>query len=168
MSQEKTQLSRRTFLKTLTAGVASGTIAPHLFGQRVRAATASSPAARRRQDLTGLILVSSELNKKPRLDLISLRDGRLLATFEDIYVAHAIVPVEASNRFFVHGRETRTGKGIIRGFEINLATEKWSTIYEKQLEGGLVLHWQPNPDYSLIEYNTIKDHAIHVLDTQTQ
>ena len=33
--------------------------------------------------------------------------------------------------------------------------------------GSLVLHWQPNDDYSLIQYNTVEDQALHVLDTKT-
>jgi hypothetical protein len=117
--------------------------------------------------IAGIACVSSQVNTSPRLDFISLTDGRHLGTLENTFASHAIVPVESSHSFFVHGRDTQTDKGVIRGFQIDPATAAWHQIYEKQLTGGLVLHWQPSPDGTLIQYNTITDHALHVLDTRS-
>ena len=111
---------RRTFLKTLGAGVAVSSLFPDLVAAGVSAAAPAAPLS----SMPGLILVSSELGKKPRLDLISVRDGHILNTFHNLYVSHAIVTVEALNRFFFHGRDTRTGKGAIWGLEVNPATTR--------------------------------------------
>ena len=155
-------VSRRIFLKTLGAGVVASSLSPELAAY---GALAEAPAAHQ-PGISGFVLVSSTQNKKPRLDLISVGDGRILKTFHQLYVSHAIVPVESLNRFFVHGRDTQTGKGAIWGIEVNPATQEWRLIYDRPLDGGLVLHWQANPDHSLIQYNTVKDHALHVLDTR--
>ena len=166
MPGKKTTLSRRAFLKALTIGATGGA----LLGDAVHPAGTSVYASEQRTSGTGIAgvaCVSSLVNKSPRLDFISLADGRHLGMLEHTFASHAIVPVESTHSFFVHGRDTHTDKGVIRGFAIDPATAAWHQIYEKQLAGGLVLHWQPSPDGTLIQYNTIKDHALHILDTRS-
>ena len=162
-------MTRRRFLKTTSIGAAGMTLFPNLFHGSSEAGNVSQRSIDEGSgtEMSGVVMVTSTLNGKPRIDLISLKNNRILETFEDIHVSHAVVPVEALHRFFVHGRHSGTGKGVIWGLEIDLQREEWRVIYENQLEGGLVLHWQPNKDYSLIQYNTVEDHALHVLDTKT-
>lgn len=158
--------NRRAFLRNTATSVVGGVMLSKLFHHRLDAASVVDLSSND-IGIAGVAMVTSISKEKPRVDLISLRDNRILATFENIYAEHAVVPVETLNRFFVHGSDTKTGKGLIWGLEVDLQTEDWKVIYEKQLEGGLVRHWQPNSDYSLIQYNTIIDRALHVLDTKT-
>ncbi len=166
MPEKKIRLSRRAFLKAMTVGAAGGAVLGGAFSPAGTSVYASAPKTNG-TGIAGVICVSSQANKSPRLDFISLTDGRRLGTLENTFASHAIVPVESTHSFFVHGRDTQTDKGVIRGFAIDPVTAAWNQIYEKQLEGGLVLHWQPSPDGTLIQYNTIKDHALHVLDTRS-
>ena len=158
--------NRRAFLRNTATGAVSGVLLSKLFSYPSGAANLFE-LSNQDTGIIGVALVTSVLNEKHRVDLISLKNNRILATFENINATHAVVPVEKLNRFFVHGSDTKTGKGLIWGLEVDPQTEEWKLIYEKQLEGGLVQHWQPNSDYSLIQYNTIADQALHVLDTNT-
>lgn len=161
-------ISRRAFLKS--AAAATGSILLAHSARSAAPATApggtSSPDARS-TGIIGVALVTSIQNEADRIDLVSLKDARILATFEDIHASHAVVPIEGLNCFFVHGRHGRTGKGLIWGVEVNPKTEAWRVIFDRQLDGGLVLHWQPNADASLILYNTVADQSLHVLNTHT-
>lgn len=156
-------VSRRRFIQTAAVG-AAGSL---MLGQRRQQPGIAEVSARSADSLQGVLLATSKFDTSSRLDLISLQENRLLATFERIEASHAVVPVEALNRFFVHGRETRTDKGFLWGLEVEPATGAWSVIYERELAGGNILHWQPNRDYSLIQYNTTGDGTLHVLDTNT-
>ncbi|NET33190.1 MAG: twin-arginine translocation signal domain-containing protein [Cyanothece sp. SIO1E1] len=168
------KISRRRFLQTTAVGATGGVVLSDLLQSRsgaARSAQQSAPAsgdlANGGLDIAGVIMATSKIDGKPRIDLISLRNNHILATFEGIDASHAVVPVESWNRFFVHGRDVQTGQGMIWGLEIDLETEAWTVIYEQQLDGGLILHWQPNHDYSLIQYNSTESQALHILDTKT-
>lgn len=162
-------MSRREFLTTTATGAVGGVVLSNFLhrpsGMADSAEILSQSLVER--NLGGAILATSNVNGQPRLDLISLRDGQHLKTFEGIEASHAVVAVEHLNRFFVHGRDVQTRQGIIWGLEINLDTETWTVIYEQRLEGGMILHWQPNRDYSLIQYNSTENQTLHVLNTQT-
>ena len=161
--------SRRKFIQAAALGTA-GAIAWGKSRQQPTVATAGEPTragAADSSNLRGVLLATSKYGTAPRLDLISLNDGSLLATFEGIAASHAVVPVEDRNRFFVHGTDARTGNGLIWGLQVEPDAGTWTVIYERQLAGGEVLHWQPNRDASLILYNTIGDGALHVLDTHS-
>ena len=43
----------------------------------------------------------------------------------------------------------------------------WQVILNKDLPGGTALHWQPNPQFTQIVFNTVGDGSLHVLDTKT-
>lgn len=152
------KLSRRQFLQTAAAGTTGSVVLSDVL-RNSAAATGQTPV--------GVVLTTSRARGEHRIDLLSLKTNRSLATFKGIEASHAVVAVEGSNRFFVHGRDVQTGQGIIWGIEVNLETEDWTVVYEQRLEGGLILHWQPNYDYSLIQYNSTESQALHVLDTKT-
>lgn len=155
------KLSRRKFLQTTASAAGSVVISEALRHESSAASLGTKPR------IKGVALSTSKVGGEHQIDLISLQSHRSLATFRDIEASHAVVPVARMNRFFVHGRDTRTGQGAIWGVEVNLETEAWTVIYEQRLDGGLILHWQPNHDYSLIQYNSTGSQALHVLDTQT-
>lgn len=158
--------SRRKFLQTSAAGAVGGAILSDLWQGTSRAAQTLDPAPGG-INLRGVLMATSSANGILRLDVISLRDNQILATFEGIEATHAVVPVEHLNRFFVHGYDPQARQGIIWGLEIDPHTEVWRVIYEQRLDGGPILHWQPNPDYSLIQYNSIESQTLHVLDTHS-
>ena len=78
-----------------------------------------------------------------------------------------MVPVEELNRFFVHGRDMRSGQGVLMGVEVDPVSEAWRVVGAQPIDGGMPLHWQPNRAHTLIQYNTIGDKRLHVLDTAT-
>ena len=162
----ETELSRRRFLKSSLAATVGASILPSAVGGATLAASPPDP----RQSATGtfgVAMVSSRENALSRVDLVSLKNGRILTTFHDLHAAHAVVPVEDLNRFFVHGVDTRTDRGLLLGVEVDPLTEAWRTVDVKQIAGGRPLHWQPNRDHTLIQYNTIGDRRLHVLNTRT-
>lgn len=156
----KDDLSRRTFLKSSIAATVSASV----LGEGSRVAQAKRQS---RTGIAGVAMVTSIEHGDFRVDLVSLATGDVLHTFRDFHAAHAVVPVEALNRLFVHGRDMRTGKGILTGVEVDPATERWRQLDAIELDGGMPLHWQPNRDHTLIQYNTIGDKLLHVLDTRT-
>ena len=162
MGMNSKNISRRNFLKSsIAASVGASVLGP---------GAAAAHAARGRESLggiAGVAMVSSREQGRFRVDLLSLKTGEILKTFEDFHASHAVVPVEGLNRFFVHGEDTRTGRGVLLGVEVNPATEAWRVVGRHELGDSRPLHWQPNRDHSLIQYNTIGDKLLHVLNTQT-
>ena len=154
-------LSRRSFLKTSIAA----TVGASVLGGNGREAHAAGKGRRRGAGIAGVAMVTSREHDDFRVDLMSLASGEILHTFQDFHAAHAVVPVESLNRLFVHGRDMRTGKGVLTGVEVDPATERWRALERIELDGGMPLHWQPNRDHTLIQYNTIEDRQLHVLDT---
>lgn len=157
----KSSLSRRKFLKdsvtvTVGASILGGGSPAHAAGRR-----------KSRTGTAGIAMVTSRERDRFRVDLVSLTTGEVLHTFQDFHAAHAVVPVEDLNRFFVHGVDTNTRQGSVMAVEVDPATEAWRTLATKTLDGGMPLHWQPNRDSSLIQYNTIGDKSLHVLDTHS-
>jgi len=157
---KKSEISRRRFLKdslAVTVGASALSV-----GSRAVAGTGKSLGGVR-----GVAMVTSREGDSFRVDLISLHSGRILTTFEDFFAAHAVVPVEGLNRLFVHGRDMRTHKSVLMGVEVDPASERWQVAGTREIDGGMPLHWQPNRDHTLIQYNTIDDKRLHVLDTRT-
>ena len=159
MSSQR-KFSRRGFLK--------GSIAATL-GTTALGGTRAAHAARRRSrtGVAGVAMVTSRGRESPRVDLVSLASGKVLTTFEGFFAAHAVVPVEQLNRFFVHGRNAGSDRGALLAVEVDPLTEDWRVVGTQELAGGMPLHWQPNRSHTLIQYNTIGDRKLHVLDTRT-
>ncbi len=148
-------ISRRGFLR----GSIAATVGVSMLGGELRGESSTG--------LVGVAMVTSREKDRFRVDLISLRSGRILHTFQDFHASHAVVPVEGLNRFFVHGMDMRKQIGVLMAVEVNPATEAWSVVGVQEIGGGRPLHWQPNRSHSLIQYNTIGDKLLHVLDTRT-
>ena len=51
-------------------------------------------------------------------------------------------------------------------FEVDPVKKTWEIILNEDLPGGPALHWQPNPDFTQIVFNTVGDGGLHVLDTK--
>jgi len=100
-----------------------------------------------------------------KLDLLDLDTSTLLHTFEGLRATHAVTPVESLNRFVVHGHRTGSRVGAVIVLEVDPRKKTWKQILDADLPGGPALHWQPNPDYSEIMFNTIGDGGLHVLNT---
>ena len=161
------KVSRRKFLKTTMAVAVGITVIPNGIQGMVNAARPPGIPRRKNSGIVGIAMATSRENNRFRVDLISLKNSRVITTFHDFHASHAVVPVEHLNRFFVHGRKIKTGRGVLMGIQVNPMTERWHLIYEQEIDGGMPLHWQPNRDCSLIQYNTIGDGALHVLNTQS-
>lgn len=157
---DKDDLSRRTFLK----GSVAATVGASILAE---GAAGASSSHRPRTGIAGVAMVTSREHDDFRVDLVSLATGDVLHTLHEFHAAHAVVPVEGLNRLFVHGRDMRSGKGILTGIEVDPVTEGWRMLDSIELDGGMPLHWQPNRDHTLIQYNTIGDKSLHVLDTRT-
>ena len=102
-----------------------------------------------------------------RLDLIDLDGSQILHSFKSFDASHAVIPIEATNRFVIHGYRQTTKSGAIMVLEVDPITKNWSVLMDQDLRGGRLLHWQPRPDLSEIVFNTIGDGGLHVLDTKT-
>ncbi|MEM7356717.1 MAG: hypothetical protein AAF657_38225, partial [Acidobacteriota bacterium] len=157
----KNEFSRRRFLKSSLAATVGASILPS------KALAGPPDPSRSATGTFGLAMVSSREGGRSRVDLVSLKDSRVLTTWHDFHAAHAVVPVEGLNRFFVHGVDTRTDQGLLMGVEVDPLTEHWRVLDAKEVAGGRPLHWQPNRAHTLIQYNTIGDKRLHVLDTRT-
>ena len=158
---KKQDISRRKFLK----GSIAATVGASVLGGH--AAAKASARQTSRTGALGIAMVTSRERDRYRVDLLSLKSGKVLKTFDGLFAGHAVVPVEDLNRFFVHGRDMSTGKGVLMAVEVDPLTEAWEVIGSHQLDGGMPLHWQPNRSHSLIQYNTIGDRLLHVLNTET-
>jgi len=102
-----------------------------------------------------------------RLDLIDLDHSQILHSFEGFRANHAIIPVEALNRFIIHGSRAGTKTGALMVLEVDPVLKTWTVLMDKDIKGGPLLHWQPRPDLSEIVFNTIGDGRLHVLDTKS-
>jgi len=96
----------------------------------------------------------------------SSKRNRLLHSFEGIRATHAITPIESLNRFVVHGHRQDSREGVVVVFQVDPVNKTWEVLLNKNLPGGPALHWQPNPDFSQIVFNTVGDGGLHVLDTK--
>lgn len=82
MPEKETTLSRRAFLQVISIGAAGGAF----LGDGVHPAGTPAYASQQTTNGTGIAgvaCVSSQVNKSPRLDFISLADGRHLGSFFD-------------------------------------------------------------------------------------
>jgi len=92
-----------------------------------------------------------------RLDLIDLDNAKLLHSFEGIRATHAITPIEALNRFVIHGHRADSRDGAVVVFQVDPVKKTWEVLLNKELPGGPALHWQPNPEFTEIVFNTVGD-----------
>ena len=51
-------------------------------------------------------------------------------------------------------------------FQVDPVKKTWEVILNEKLPGGPALHWQPNPEFTEIVFNTVGDGGLHVLDTK--
>ncbi len=116
--------------------------------------------------LPGMLLVYTQARRRPQLHLFDTATGQRLTTFDSLVASHAIVAVESQNRFVVHGLGPN-GQGQAWVIDVNPAQGTWSKPKVIDLGRGMALHWQPSADQRLIQYNTIEDGALHVLNTHT-
>lgn len=145
-------ITRRDFIKTAAlTGTLALTNSSNLFAEAAR---------------TGLCIVSFS-DRQDLTNFISLKTGKTIFEFINFHVSHAVVVSESNNRIFLHGKDLKTKKAAIACFDADLKNDQVKLIEKKLLDGGLILHWQPNKDVSKIQYNTVKDGKIHVLDTKT-
>ncbi len=159
-------LPRRKFIK----GTAAFTIgAASLSGCNERKPVVfSSPSTPKTSNpLCGLAMVTSREGERFRVDLLALSNGEIVKTFEGFFATHAVVPVEHLNRFFVHGLDTHKKTAALLGVQVDPSAETCKEICSIPWAGGKPLHWQPNPAHTLIQYNTIGDRKLHVLNTKT-
>jgi DNA-binding beta-propeller fold protein YncE len=115
---------------------------------------------------TGICIVSFG-ERKNLAHVISLNTGNIIYEFKNFQVSHAVVVDELTNRFFLHGQDIETNKASIACFEADIQKDNVKLIDKKLLDGGKILHWQPNSENTKIQYNTIEDGKIHILDTKS-
>ncbi len=152
-------ISRRGFLKAglaCTALLSTGFSRP--ADERLEFRQVSDAVSDR---LWGVALAFGE----DRLDLIDLDNNRLLHSFEGLRATHAITPIEHLNRFVVHGQKISTNEGAVGVLQVDPVNKTWSIPFYKSLPGGPALHWQPDPEFNRVVFNTIGDGGLHVLDT---
>ena len=159
-------LSRRT---VLTAGGLS--LLALGFSGRAQASEAliTDGVAEAGEPLWGMAMAYGE----GRLDIIDLDGSQILHSFEGFRATHAITPVEHLNRFVIHGARTdrsgirRKAVGALMVVEVDPVSKSWELLLYKDIEGGIPLHWQPNPEQTEIVFNTTGDGSLHVLDTKS-
>ena len=153
-------ISRRSFLQQGSACVAGGLMLPALLDEALdfRQVNAKNP-----DRMWGVALAYCE----GRLDLVDLDNSRLLHSFQGIRATHAITPIESLNRFVIHGHRAKSNEGVVVVMEVDPVRKTWKVLLDKELPGGPALHWQPNPSFSQIVFNTVGDGGLHVLDTKT-
>lgn len=154
---EDVDFSRRSFLQAGAGGVAAGLMLP-LAQEALNMRSVNAPT---NTDQWGVALAYGQ----GRLDLIDLDQSKLLHSFGGLRATHAITPVEHLNRFVVHGRDTNSGQGAVGVLEVDPDKKTWDVVLYTTLPGGTALHWQPNPEFTEIVFNTIGDGSLHVLDT---
>lgn len=152
-------ISRRSFLQQGSACVAAGLILPKLIDEQL---VFKQVKKKTNDQLWGVALAYGA----GRLDLIDLDNARLLHSFEGIRATHAITPIESLNRFVIHGHRADSQEGAIVVFEVDPVEKTWKVVLNKDLPGGPALHWQPNPQFTEIVFNTVGDGSLHVLDTK--
>ena len=152
-------LSRRSFLQQGCACVAGGLLLPKLIQEDLTFKQVQKKEAER---MWGVALAYGE----GRIDLIDLDNNRLLHSFGGMRANHAITPVESLNRFVVHGHRTGSQAGVVAVLEVDPIKKTWKVLLDQDLPGGPALHWQPNPQFTEIVFNTVGDGSLHVLDTK--
>ena len=151
-------VSRRSFLQQGSACVAGGLLLPSLEELLTFRQVQKKGVDR----LWGVAMAYCQ----GRLDLIDLDGNRLLHSFEGIRATHAITPIESLNRFVIHGHRQHSNKGVVVVFQVDPVNKTWEVILNEDLPGGPALHWQPNPEFTQIVFNTVGDGGLHVLDTK--
>ena len=151
-------LSRRSFLQQGSACVAGGLMLPALIEDLV----VKSVNKTARDQMWGVAMAYGA----GRLDLIDLDNAQLLHSFEGIRATHAITTVESLNRFVIHGHRAQSKEGAVVVFEVDPVKKTWKVLLNKDLPGGPALHWQPNPQFTEIVFNTVGDGGLHILDTK--
>ena len=151
-------VSRRSFLQQGSACVAGGLLLPSLEELLTFRQVQKKGVDR----LWGVAMAYCQ----GRLDLIDLDGNRLLHSFEGIRATHAITPIESLNRFVIHGHRQHSNKGVVVVFQVDPVNKTWEVILNEDLPGGTALHWQPNPEFTQIVFNTVGDGGLHVLDTK--
>lgn len=152
-------ISRRSFLQQGSACVAAGFVLPTLLGEQLALQQVEKKAS---DQLWGVALAYGE----GRLDLIDLDNATLLHSFQGIRATHAITPIESLNRFVIHGHRADSKEGAVVVFEVDPVQKTWKVLLDRDLPGGPALHWQPNPQFTEIVFNTVGDGGLHVLDTK--
>ena len=152
-------VSRRSFLQQGSACVAGGLFLPAILDEALNFRQVQKKDADR---LWGVAMAYCQ----GRLDLIDLDGNRLLHSFEGIRATHAITPIESLNRFVIHGHRQGSKEGVVVVFQVDPVNKTWEVILNEDLPGGPALHWQPNPDFTQIVFNTVGDGGLHVLDTK--
>ena len=152
-------ISRRSFLQQGSACMAGGLLIPSLIDEALKFKQVQKKEVER---MWGVAMAYGQ----GRLDLIDLDNNRLLHSFEGIRATHAITPIESLNRFVIHGHRADSKDGAVVVFQVDPVKKTWEMILNKDLPGGPALHWQPNPDFSEIMFNTVGDGSLHVLDTK--
>lgn len=160
-------LSRRSFLAAggMTLAVMGIADAAHSREKLTSEAFSAAPDA----PLWGMAMTYGE----GRLDIIDLDGSQILHSFEGFHASHAITPVEHLNRFVIHGarfegaRTRANARGALMVVQVDPVLKSWEVLLYKDIEGGIPLHWQPNPEYTEIVFNTTGDGSLHVLDTKS-
>lgn len=160
-------VSRRSFLAASGLALASLGFAPAAYAnQKLETETLISVAS---PPLWGMAMAYGE----GRLDVIDLDGSQILHSFEGFRATHAITPIEHLNRFVIHGARiertelVRRAVGALMVVEVDPVAKSWEILLYKDIEGGIPLHWQPNPEHTEIVFNTTGDGSLHVLDTRT-
>ena len=152
-------MSRRSFLQQGSACAVGGLLLPKLIDEALKFEQVQKKEAER---MWGVAMAYCQ----GRLDLIDLDNNRLLHSYEGIRATHAITPIESLNRFVIHGHRHDSQDGVVVVFQVDPVKKTWEVILNKDLPGGPALHWQPNPDFTEIVFNTVGDGGLHVLDTK--
>ena len=152
-------VSRRSFLQTGSACLAGGLLLPALLQEQLAVQQLQAGDSDR---MWGVAMAYGG----GRLDLIDLDNAKLLHSFEGIRATHAITPIEALNRFVIHGHRADSKDGAVVVFQVDPVKKTWEVLLNKELPGGPALHWQPNPEFTEIVFNTVGDGSLHVLDTK--
>lgn len=152
-------MSRRSFLQQGSACAVGGLLLPKLIDEALKFEQVQKKEAER---MWGVAMAYCQ----GRLDLIDLDNNRLLHSYEGIRATHAITPIESLNRFVIHGHRHDSQDGVVVVFEVDPVKKTWEVVLNKDLPGGPALHWQPNPDFTEIVFNTVGDGGLHVLDTK--
>ncbi len=152
-------ISRRSFLQMGGACLAGGLLLPSMINGPLAAQILQPEKIDR---MWGVAMAYGE----GRLDLIDLDDSSLLHSFEGIRATHAITPIESLNRFVIHGHRADSKEGAVVVFEVDPVHKTWEVVLNEELPGGPALHWQPNPQFTEIMFNTVGDGGLHVLDTK--
>ena len=161
--------SRRSVLRSGGALLAGAAIAPFGCARQGERLSVRSVSPAPDGHLWGMALSYGQ----QRLDLIDLDGAEILHSFDGFHVTHAITPIEALNRFVVHGvrygPDAGGGEGFSTGavlvIDVDPVSKAWQIVLYEDLPGGVPLHWQPNRAHTEVMFNSTGDGSLHVLDT---